>query len=487
MVTLVWFRRDLRLADNPALAAAVARGGPVVPVYILDDAAAGPWAPGGAARWWLHGSLTALGTDLGLRGSRLVLRRGPADAVLDQLIAETQAEAVYWNRCYEPWAIARDTAIKGRFGGTGIDVQSFNAALLVEPWALKTREGRPYQVFTPFWRALRASREPAPPVPAPDSIPAPSTWPRSDDLAAWRLLPAVPDWAGGLRDEWRPGERSARVRLDEFVRNSVLDYAEARNGPGTAGTSRLSPHLQFGEIGPRQIWHGVVSASLSKTGDPLSAGAETFLTEIAWREFSYHLLFHYPGLPERPLREVFARFPWVDDPKRLRAWQRGLTGYPMVDAGMRELWSTGWMHNRVRMIAASFLVKDLLIDWRHGQAWFWDTLVDADLANNAASWQWVAGCGADAAPYFRVFNPVLQGAKFDPHGAYVRRWVPEIARLPDRFVHAPWRASPIELADAGVVLGRTYPRPVVDHADARRNAIRIYKGLRLAGSELPPA
>lgn len=482
MVSLVWFRRDLRLADNPALAAAVARGGPIVPVYILDEAAAGPWAPGGAARWWLHGSLSALAADLAARGSRLIVRRGPAGAVLDDLVAETQAGAVYWNRCYEPWAIARDTAIKDRLGRKGIDVQSHNAALLVEPWVLKTRDGQPYRVFTPFWKALRACIDPAPPIPAPESIPAPGAWPRSDELSSWRLLPATPDWAGGLRDAWHPGEKGARLRLAEFIREPIFDYAEARNGPGTAGTSRLSPHLQFGEIGPRQIWHSVRSRASSTGDDRLPVGMETFLAEIAWREFSYHLLFHIPSLPERPLREAFARFPWADDPKRRRAWQRGLTGYPIVDAGMRELWNTGWMHNRVRMIVASFLVKDLLIDWRQGQAWFWDTLVDADLANNAASWQWVAGCGADAAPYFRVFNPMLQGAKFDPHGAYVRHWVPEIARLPDRLVHRPWLASPIELADAGVMLGVTYPRPIVDHAAARQNAIRAYKELRSSGA-----
>jgi deoxyribodipyrimidine photo-lyase len=477
MVTVVCFRRDLRLADNPALAAAIARGRPIVPVYIHDDAAAGRWATGGAARWWLHQSLAALAADLEARGSRLILRRGQTQDVLDQLVAETTAEAVYWNRLYEPWATARDTQIKTRLAARGVDAQSFNAALLAEPWALKTREERPYRVFTPFWKALRAAVTPLPPQPAPDRLPAPAAFPRSDALGSWSLVPRAPDWAGGLRATWTPGETGARTRLDDFVRDALPDYASARDRLGTAGTSRLSPHLAFGEIGPRQVWHAVASGAASQTGDPWAGAAEKFLAEIAWREFAHHLLFHFPDLPETPLRADFARFPWAEDPNRLRAWQRGLTGYPVVDAGMRELWHTGWMHNRVRMIAASFLVKDLLIDWRKGEAWFWDTLVDADLANNAAGWQWVAGCGADAAPYFRIFNPALQGAKFDPAGTYVRRWVPELARLPDRLLHAPWQAPPVELADARVVLGRTYPWPVVDHAAARHTALRLSKGL----------
>jgi deoxyribodipyrimidine photo-lyase len=478
MVTLVWLRQDLRLTDNPALTAAIARGRPVVPVYVLDDAAAGSWAAGGATRWWLHGSLEALAAELGARGSRLILRRGPAEAALERLAAKTQATAVYWNRCYEPWAIARDTSIKTRLGGQRLDVQSFNAALLAEPWALKTRDGRPYRVFTPFWKALRSSGEPQRPAPAPGVVPAPAAFPRSDDLGSWRLRPTSPDWAGGLRAAWQPGEAGARTRLDAFAGEIMLGYAERRDRPGTTGTSRLSPHLHFGEISPRHVWHTVVSRALSRTGGALPTGAETFLSELAWREFSYHLLFHVPSLPEQPLRGEFAGFPWSDDPGQLRAWQRGQTGYPIVDAGMRELWHTGWMHNRVRMIVASFLVKDLLIDWRRGQAWFWDTLVDADLANNAASWQWVAGCGADAAPYFRIFNPSLQGDRFDADGAYVRHWVPEIARLPDRFLQAPWQAPATVLADAGITLGRTYPLPIVDHAAARLRALDLCKTLK---------
>ena len=478
MTTLVWFRRDLRLADNPALDAALARGRPVICVYILDETEAGTWAPGGATRWWLAGSLSALAERLARCGNRLILRHGAAQAELDRLIAETGAEAAYWNRRYEPWATARDARIKTALKDRGIDAQSFNAALLSEPWTLATKKGDPYRVFTPFWKALRAHGDPEMPTRAPDRIAAPASCPPSDRLDSWNLRPAKPDWASGLRAAWRPGEAGAEARLDAFVDGPAFDYREARDRPGIDGTSRLSPHLAFGEIGPRQIWHAVTARSMAVTDDAMPRGVETYLSEIAWREFSYHLLYHFPNLPETPLRAEFAAFPWNDDAKTLNSWQRGLTGYPIVDAGMRELWSTGWMHNRVRMIAASFLIKDLLLPWRAGEDWFWDTLVDADLASNAASWQWVAGCGADAAPYFRVFNPSLQGAKFDPDGRYVRRWVPELARLTDARIHQPWTATPLELAEAGVRLGRDYPTPIVDHGVARQRALAAFRTLR---------
>jgi deoxyribodipyrimidine photo-lyase len=472
---LLWFRRDLRLSDNPALDAALAVGRPVIPLFILDDADANEWAPGGASRWWLHGSLSALAAEIASAGNRLVLRSGSAAPILEELLAETGATSVYWNRRYEPWATARDERIKTALKGRGVDARSFNAGLLKEPWTLTTRKGEPYKVFTPFWKALRALGDPDPPSPAPGRIPAPALWPRSDEPASWALRPTAPDWAGGLRDAWTPGEAGALARLTAFTDGAVLDYHKTRNLPGVAGTSRLSPHLHFGEVGPRQVWHAAVTGALANAGTPTARGVETYLSELAWREFSYHLLFHFPRLPSQPLRAAFADFPWQDDTEGLSAWRRGSTGYPIVDAGMRELWATGWMHNRVRMIVASFLIKDLLIDWRSGEAWFWDTLVDADLASNAASWQWVAGCGADAAPYFRVFNPALQGAKFDPDGVYVRRWVPELAKLPDALIHAPWTAKPIELSDGGVELGRSYPAPIVDHAAARLRALEIYQ------------
>ncbi|KQW66409.1 deoxyribodipyrimidine photolyase [Phenylobacterium sp. Root77] len=478
MTTLLWFRSDLRLADNPALAAALEQGGPVVPVFVLDDEDAGQWKAGRASRWWLHHSLQSLARDLEARGSRLVLRRGRAAAEIERLAGELQASSVVWNRCYEPWATARDERLKATLKTKGVSVRSFNAMLLREPWEVMSGKGEPYRVFTPFWKALRAGLQLPAAVAAPAGIPAPAEWPRSDALAEWALLPSRPDWAGGLRAAWTPGEAGALERLDAFAGPLSLQYGEARNLPGREGTSRLSPHLHFGEIGPRQVWRAQTAAALAETGDLMPSGVEVYLSEIAWREFSHHLLFHTPTLPDRPLRPDFADFPWRRDPDGLAAWTRGLTGYPIVDAGMRQLWATGWMHNRVRMIVASFLIKDLLVDWRAGQAWFWDTLVDADLANNAASWQWVAGSGADASPYFRVFNPVTQGEKFDPDGAYVRRWAPELAGLPDKLLHAPWKATPLELADAGVRLGVDYPAPIVDHAVARERALEAYASIR---------
>jgi deoxyribodipyrimidine photo-lyase len=376
MMTLLWFRRDLRLADNPALAAAVARGKPIVPVYVHDEAEAGPWAPGGASRWWLHGSLESLSQSLAAKGNTLTLRRGRTEEVLDALIAETGADAVYWNRRYEPWATARDAKLKTKLAERGIEVRSFNASLLKEPWELTTQKGDPYRVFTPFWKALRAGGDPPQPLPAPRRMPAPAAIPDGGDLAQWGLLPTKPDWAGGLRKAWRPGEEGAQRRFDNFTTEAMLAYRDRRNLPGVTGTSRLSPHLHFGEIGPRQLWHAATARALAQTGAAMPQDVETYLSELAWREFSYHLLFHFPSLPESPLRAEFADFPWADNPGGLSAWKRGLTGYPIVDAGMRELWVTGWMHNRVRMIAASFLIKDLLtigIAVRNGSGTRWST------------------------------------------------------------------------------------------------------------------
>jgi deoxyribodipyrimidine photo-lyase len=473
---LLWFRQDLRLADNPALAAAVVGKVPIVPVYIFDDVTDDPWRPGGASRWWLHQSLTALEKALQQRGSRLVFRIGGAEETLLSLVRETDAGAVSWNRCYEPAAIARDTRIKKILTDAGLDAQSFNAALLHEPWTVKTQQGEPYKVFTPFWRAIRAlPKEPVGST-APKSLRAPDTWPRSHFLADAALLPTKPDWTGGLREAWQPGEAGAKRQLTDFLDERVADYPSGRDRPDRIGTSRLSPHLHFGEIGPRQIWQATMAHAGSSKGS--DAAAESFLREIGWREFTHHLLFHWPTLPDANWKNEFDAFEWRKDASGLRAWQRGLTGYPIVDAGMRELWQTGWMHNRVRMIVASFLIKDLLIDWRAGERWFWDTLVDADLAQNAASWQWVAGSGADAAPYFRIFNPVLQGKKFDPDGAYVRRYVPELAKLPTEHIHAPFQAPNAVLTKAGVKLGQTYPAPIVDHAAARDRALEAYKATK---------
>lgn len=475
MTDLLWFRQDLRLDDNPALAAAVRRGGPVIPVFILDPDGEGDWPPGGASRWWLHHSLAALADALAARGSRLILRRGAASAVLEDLIDETGAAAVLWNRRHEPASLERDTTLKRDLKQRGIAAESFNGALLFEPWEIRTGAGTPFKVFTPFWRACLERGGIAAPHGSSKEIPGPWRWPRSDDLERWGLLPTRPDWAGGLRKAWTPGEAGARKRLSAFLRQGLAGYATRRDRPDVDGSSALSPHLHWGEIGPRRVWQAVEHAAAGTPG--LRPAAAAYQRELGWREFATHLLVARPELPVEPLDRRFADYPWETDRKALRAWQQGRTGYPIVDAGMRQLWRTGWMHNRVRMIAASFLIKDLRIHWREGEAWFWDTLVDADLANNAFNWQWVAGCGADAAPYFRIFNPVLQGEKLDPDGTYVRRFVPELSQLPPRWIHKPWQAPEFVLVEAGVALGRTYPKPIVDHGDARRLALAAFEAL----------
>jgi deoxyribodipyrimidine photo-lyase len=474
--SILWLRQDLRLSDNPALTAAARRKQPVLPVYILDDETPGRWRIGGAGRWWLHRSLAALATTFGSVGLPLILRRGPAPEAIMELVDETGADAVSWNRNYEPYAIARDTALKESLTARGVTVASFNGALLHEPWTIKTKQSEPYRVFTPFWQALRKA-PPLAPLPVPRELSAPAVLPRSADLREWSLLPANPDWSQGLRESWAPGEAGAQQRLTGFLDEGLACYRSDRDRPDRTTTTHLSPHLHWGEISPRQIWHAVRMHTQRDRGAPIDDAAEAFLRQLGWREFTHHLLYHWPDLPSRSWRSKFDAFPWRSDPAALRAWQKGMTGYPIVDAGMRELWRTGWMHNRVRMINASFLVKDLMIPWQTGEDWFWDTLVDADLAQNAFSWQWVAGSGTDAAPYFRIFNPVLQGQRFDPDGAYVRRWVPELARLPNDFLHQPWIASSAVLASAGVFLGRDYPLPIVQHGAARDRALSAFNSL----------
>ncbi|HEU0205959.1 MAG TPA: deoxyribodipyrimidine photo-lyase [Pseudolysinimonas sp.] len=443
--SIVWLRDDLRVADNPALRAAVDRGGPVAVVYLLDDTSPGIRPLGAASRWWLHGSLSALAAELEARGGRLTLRTGPAEAVLPALVRELHADAVFWNRRYGA-SREIDARLKTALRAESIEVESFSANLLVEPWTVTTGTGGPYRVFTPFWRAAQE-------LPFRDEIAAPGRIDGiaidSDRLDDWHLLPTRPDWASGLRATWTPGEAAARRRLEHFARHELADY-HRRDEPAVDATSRLSPHLRFGEVSAVQIWHrmhGDLAADARRN-------APKFLSELGWREFSWNILFHAPDLAMKNLRPEFDAFPW-GEPSRadLSAWQRGRTGIPLVDAGMRELWSTGSLHNRVRMVAASFLIKNLLIDWRVGEQWFWDTLVDADEASNPANWQWVAGSGADAAPYFRVFNPELQAAKFDPHGEYLDRWVPER--------HGP-----------------DYPDPLVDLAQSRRDALAAYEQMK---------
>ncbi len=469
---ILWFRNDLRIADHAALHAALEAGGSVLPLFILDEKAAGRWAPGGASRWWLHHSLASLRKSLQAIGGGLVLRRGDSVAILTELVRLTGASSVFTGGSAEPWARRLDRAAADALGQQGATLHRMRTMMLFNPEQVRTKAGGVFSVYTPFSNACLALGEPRPPQPAPAALP-PCELPASDRLEDWALLPVAPDWACGLRGTWTPGEAGAHVRMHDFLTKTLPAYADRRDHPGDDATSQLSPHLHFGEISPAQLWHDAYRQASGKS-------REKFIRELLWREFSIHLLWQNPDLPEAPLRPEFAAMPWQDDPAALQAWRKGLTGVPIVDAGMRQLWQTGWMHNRVRMIVASFLVKHLMIPWQTGQDWFWDTLVDADLANNAASWQWVAGCGADAAPYFRIFNPVLQGRKFDADGAYVRRYVPELARLDPAHIHAPWDAPPAALVAAGVTLGTSYPRPIVDLAQGRARALDAYARIRTA-------
>jgi len=456
--TLLWLRQDLRLRDNTALRAAAARGLPVIPVYIWSPEEEGGWPPGAASRWWLHQSLQSLESALKQNGSRLILRVGPALDALCALIAETGADAVYWGRRYEPAAQAVSHEIRQTLRHRGIDARGFNNSLLAEPSEFLNQAGKPYQVYTPFMRAMLKNIDP----PAPESIPrtfrAPKNWPVSLPLDALELTPRT-RWYTRMATTWRPGEEGAMTRLRKFVSARLSRYQRARDLPAIAGTSGLSPHLHFGEIGPRQVWHALKG----------ERQRGSFVRELIWREFGYHLLHHFPRTPTEPLREQFAHFPWRRRLQGLASWQRGETGIPMVDAGMRELWATGVMHNRVRMIAGSFLVKNLLLSWQEGARWFWDTLVDADLASNTLNWQWVAGCGADAAPYFRIFNPVLQGRRFDPAGEYVRRWISPLASVDDKQVHSPWLAA---------AAPKGYPAPRIDLSESRQAALEAYQAMR---------
>ncbi len=471
-VNIVWLRRDLRLDDQPALAATAGRG-TVVPVFVHAPEEEGEWAPGAAAQDWLGRSLAALADELTKRGSRLILRRGPSAKSLIELARESGAGAVFWNRLPEPAAAARDAAVEAELRAVGIEVQTFQAALLHEPDEPRTGQGGPYRVFTPYWRALERMGGPDEPLAEPAALPAPKRWPRSLKLGELGLKKR-----DGVDEHWQPGEAGARSRLAAFLEDALADYAEGRERPDRDGTSRLSPHLHWGEISARRLWHEVRRREDLSPRPGLTQGAEAYLRQLAWREFAHHLLAAYPATPTEPLRAQFARLEWQDDPGALAAWRAGRTGFPLVDAGMRQLAATGWMHNRVRMVAASLLVKDLLVPWTEGARWFWETLVDADLANNTLGWQWVAGCGADAAPFFRIFNPVLQGRKFDPAGDYVRRWLPELAGLTARWIHAPWEAPAAELTRAGVRLGENYPKPLVDRRAAQRRALAAYQRMK---------
>ncbi|MBX7445381.1 MULTISPECIES: deoxyribodipyrimidine photo-lyase [unclassified Arthrobacter] len=466
--SLVWLRDDLRLDDNPALAEAARLGNPTTVVYILDEESEGVRPLGAAARWWLHHSLDALAAGLEARGSRLVLRRGPAGDVIRELAVQTNAGNLFWNRRYGLPERTIDAGLKDWAGENGIEASSFQANLLFEPWTVRTGAGGYYKVYSPFWRACLASHDVRDPVDAPEVLPEPAAsgrgLPASNPLGGWKLLPTSPDWSGGLADTWEPGEQGAAHRLTDFLDGPIEEYGTGRNIPGVEGTSRLSPHLRFGEVSPFRVWREIRRRHPRKV--PSDVGI--FRSELGWREFNWHLLYHNPDLATRNFRPAFDKFQWASpNQQELESWQQGKTGYPLVDAGMRQLWQTGWMHNRVRMAAASFLVKNLLTDWRVGEEWFWDTLVDADAANNPANWQWVAGSGADASPYYRIFNPVTQSKKFDPDGRYLRQFIPELAGVEGRTIHEPWTAE----TDG-------YPKPLVELPESRERALAAYQKLK---------
>ncbi|MEE2774589.1 MAG: deoxyribodipyrimidine photo-lyase [Pseudomonadota bacterium] len=465
-IAIHWFRNDLRLFDNPAFVAA-ARHKKILPIYIHDDETAGEYAMGAASRWWLYHSLQSLNRSL--KGKLSVYAGKPAE-IISNLVSRFGIRAIYWNRCYEPWRVAYDRKLKNHLYKLGVNCESYNGTLLWEPWTIAKEDGSPYKVFTPFYRkgCLKAD-PPRLPLPVPQNISCSYDLDGSVKVDELSLLSNL-RWYNKLASHWNIGEKAAKSRFEKFRVEGLKRYKEGRNLPADKLVSRMSPHLRFGEISPNQLWYSV-------RGGVEDENIEHFCSELGWREFSYSQLFYNPDLPERNLNKKFDKFPWVDDSNLLTAWKKGLTGIPMVDAGMRELWQTGYMHNRSRMIVGSFLVKNLGLHWRHGERWFWDTLVDADLANNSAGWQWIAGCGADAAPYFRVFNPVLQGQKFDANGRYVRHFVPEIASLPNEFLFNPWDADEIVLKRSNIDLGRTYPRPIVDLKVSRESALEAYKSI----------
>lgn len=466
-IALVWFRQDLRCQDNPALASACHHHEHVLPIFIKDDATK---PLGGAQQWWLHHSLEHLSTSLKQYGLTLILRQGHAHEILLKLVQSLKINAVYWNHCYEPKRIEQDKYIKAQLKQMDVEVYSSNASLLFEPWNIHNQSGTYFKVFTPFWRHCVKQID----LPGSTSIkqhPKPVNT-ENDALNHWHLLPKNPNWALEFDKIWQPGEDGAHHKLNQFLEH-LNDYKDKRDIPSAEATSRLSPHLQFGEISPAQIWRAL--EDIKHDPDCRTNAIERFLTEIGWREFAYHLLYHVPTLPKDNFNAKFDDFPWKNNTEHLKNWQAGNTGYPLIDAGMRELWRTGYMHNRVRMITASFLTKDLLIDWRTGADWFMDTLLDADLASNTVNWQWVAGCGVDVAPYFRMFNPILQSKKFDPKGHYIQQWVPELAKVPPKWIHEPWKAPKDTL---GICLGKDYPHPIVNHDEARKRALQCYQALK---------
>ena len=472
---VVWLRDDLRLDDNPALAHAAETGRPVVPLLVLDEESDGIRPLGGAHKRWLHHSLEAFARSLRGIGSELILRRGRAMEHVTEVVEAVGAGALFFNRRYDQASRVVDDAVEDAVGHR-VEVQRFTANILHDPEAVRTTSGGWYKVYTPFWRKL-SEREPRDPIDPPKNLKRPKAFPGSERLQDWGLLPTKPDWSGGIAAFWEVGEKAAHARLEAFCDDLLQDYRGGRERPFEDATSRMSPHLRWGEISPYRLWHTAGAYAASRGTIPDEA-LRSFRRELVWRDFNYHLLHHFGPLATANFNARFDRFPWQSSPEKLRAWQKGLTGYPIVDAGMRQLWETGWMHNRVRMIVGSFLTKDLLIDWREGERWFWDTLVDGDIASNTAQWQWIGGSGADAQPFFRIFNPITQSERFDPAGAYIRRFVPELKELPAKAIHAPWQADEATLEEAGVRLGETYPAPIVDHKGARDRALAAYRQVK---------
>lgn len=477
MTALMWFRKDLRLTDNSALLAACARCAKIIPVYVHAPEEMLPWAPGAASNWWLHHSLADLEAALHSRGSRLIVRRGPSVHALLTLAQETGATHVFWNRSVEPSGRARDQAVASALQAAGIQSAAYNSCLMHDPGTFLKKDGTPYRVFTRFWQALAATLQLTAPRPAPQALPAVPVALSTLPLTELALLPEFA-WTRGLEQTWHPGEQGAWEALGQFLTPQHLSgYPLDRDFPARNGTSRLSPHLHFGEISPNQVAWAVREMEALHPGS--ATGTSAFMRELGWREFAYYILWHFPHTTDEPMDIRFHRFPWREQHTHLsQAWQRGRTGIPIVDAGMRELWQTGWMHNRVRMVVASFLTKHCRVAWQEGARWFWDTLVDADLANNSLNWQWTAGCGVDAAPFFRIFNPTRQSERFDPNGDYLRRWLPELMRLSATHLHAPWMVPPAVLASAGVTLGSTYPKPVVNLDEERKAALEAYAALK---------
>ncbi|MGD9851779.1 MAG: deoxyribodipyrimidine photo-lyase [Nitrospirales bacterium] len=484
--SIVLFQTDLRLGDNPALTAAVQRRKPLILLYVWNPDAKGFEKPGAASRWWLHHSLENLRSHIQQAGNDLVIRIGQTAEVVSSLITQVKASHVFWNRSCEPAARETEQHILNILEVKNGQGAGFDGTNLADPSRIQTQSHTPYTVFTPFWNKLQTQMRLSPPLAAPTTLPSPisSIHLKSEPLGSLELLPKI-DWVHGIRDTWSPGEEGARSALRQFLRASAQDYSVDRDRPDLPHTSRLSPHLHFGEISPRTLWQAITRRIEKCRSSQERKSLEAYLRQLGWREFARHLLYHFPQTVQEPLYEAYKPFPWHTRLDSLVIWQKGLTGYPIVDAGMRELWHTGWMHNRVRMIAASFLTKDLLLHWKTGAAWFWDTLVDADLANNTLGWQWVAGCGADASPFFRIFNPITQGRKFDPDGRYVRKWVPELSGLPTRWIHQPWKAPPLLLGEAQIRLGETYPYPIVDHAAARNHALLAYRQFTKNRSSTP--